>query len=142
MYVKKIIEYVYNYAEYIVSDGNNELKCVCMSVPLPDGRAPKNGMKITKIFAFSTNNVSIKKITDKKKMKDSIVKLVFSSLGYRLRGRVCDVDNSTIEIFGFKISLQDDFPDGLGKKIKNGDFVQFSVDRLDCMLENDFPKAE
>lgn len=33
---KKIIEYVYNYAEYIVTDGKYDINCICDSVPLPN----------------------------------------------------------------------------------------------------------
>ena len=59
MYIKKIIEYSYSYASYVVSDGNNELKCMCVSVPLPDGREPQCGLEITNIFAFCINDIVI-----------------------------------------------------------------------------------
>lgn len=136
MHIKKVLEYVYNYAEYIVTDGNNELKCVCMSVPLPDGREPKSGLEITKIYAFNVEKVIIKKIIKEKDMKDSITKPLFDPLGYKLKGRVIDSNKSVVEIFDFKIDLEYDYPDGLGEEFKNGDYVEFSVDRLDCIIEN------
>lgn len=136
MHIKKVLEYVYNYAEYIVTDGNNELKCVCMSVPLPDGREPKSGLEVTKIYAFDVEKVIIKKIIKEKDTKDSITKPLFDPLGYKLKGRVIDSNKSVVEIFDFKIDLEYDYPDGLGEEFKNGDYVEFSVDRLDCIIEN------
>lgn len=61
MRIKKVLEYDYNYAEYIVTDGINNVKCVCMSVPLPNGRKPESGLNITKIYAFSVEGVILKK---------------------------------------------------------------------------------
>ena len=60
MRIKKVLEYDYNY-EYIVTDGINDVKCVCMSVPLPNGRKPERGLNITKIYAFSVEGVILKK---------------------------------------------------------------------------------
>ena len=44
MHIKKVLEYDYNYAQYIVTDGRNDVKCVCMSVPLPNGKKPESGL--------------------------------------------------------------------------------------------------
>ena len=52
MHIKKVLEYDYNYAQYIVTDGRNDVKCVCMSVPLPNGKKPESGLEITKIFGI------------------------------------------------------------------------------------------
>lgn len=136
MHIKKVLEYVNNYAEYVVSDGNNELKCVCMSVPLADGRKPECGLEITKIFAFRIDGVIINKILEKKHMKDSIIKPLFNPLGYKLRGRVIDSNKSIVEIFNFRIYLEYDYPNGICEDIDDGDYVEFSVDRLDCIIEN------
>ena len=136
MHIKKVLEYAYNYAQYLVTDGNVELKCVCMSVPLPDGREPTSGLKIEKIYAFSVDGVIIKKVIKVKDMKESIVKSSFNPLAYKFKGRVLDSSKAIIQIFGFKIELEHDYPNGLGDNLKNGDYVEFSVDRLDCVIEN------
>lgn len=136
MYIKKILEYSYSYAEYIVSDGSNELRCVCASVPLPNDREPQCGMEITKIFAFCVNDIVIGKIIDKKEMRDSISKTKKKFLGYKIKGRVLDANFSIIEVFDFKISLEYFYPDGLDATYKNGDYIEFFVDRFDCVIEN------
>ena len=33
MYIKEVLKYDWNYAEYIVTDGKYDLKCMCESVP-------------------------------------------------------------------------------------------------------------
>lgn len=136
MKIKKVLEYAYNYAKYIVTDGNNDLKCVCMSVPLPDGKEPKSGLEITRIYAFSVKGVIIKKVIKNKDMQDSITKLLFNPLGYKLKGKVADSNKSVVQIFGFRIDLEYDYTDGFGEDFKNGDYVEFLVDRLDCIIEN------
>ena len=136
MHIKKVIEYTYNYAEYIVTDGNNELKCVCMSVPLSDGRDPTIGLEITKISAFSVDELIINKIIKEKDKKDSISNFLFNPFGYKLKGRVLNSNQSIIEVFNYKIDLGYDYPDGLGKDFKDGDYVEFSVDRLDCIIKD------
>ena len=136
MHIKKVLEYNYNYAKYIVSDGHNELKCVCMTVPLPDGREPTIGLEITKICPFSVDGLIINKITKEKGKKDSISKLLFNPLGYKLKGRVLDSNQSTVEIFNYKIDLEYDYPEGLGEDFKDGDYVEFLVDRLDCIIKD------
>ena len=50
MHIKKVLEYDYNYAQYIVTDGRNDVKCVCMSVPLPNGKKPENS--VNRDFSF------------------------------------------------------------------------------------------
>ena len=66
MYIKKILEYDYNYANYMVSDGFNEVKCFCMSVPLPNDREPQVGMEVLKIHAFTVNKLEIMKVLEEK----------------------------------------------------------------------------
>lgn len=135
MHIKKVLEYNYNYAQYIVTDGKNEVKCVCLSVPLPDGKKPESGLSITKIYAFSVDGVIIKKIVNEKDMKYSIIKASFDPLGYKLKGRIIDSSKAIVQIFNFEIDLEYDYPDGLSEDFKNGDYVSFLVDRLDCIIE-------
>ena len=136
MHIKKVLEYDYNYAQYIVTDGRNDVKCVCMSVPLPNGKKPESGLEITKIFAFSVEGVILKKVIEEKNMRDEIIKPLFDSLGYKLKGRILDSNKAIVQVFNFEIDLEYDDPDGLGDEFKNGEYVELSVDRLDCIIEN------
>ena len=133
MHIKKVLEYDYNYAQYLVTDGRNDVKCVCMSVPLPNGRKPESGLEITKIYEFSVEGVIVNKIIEEKNMRDEIKKTLFD-LGYKLKGRILDSNNSIVQVFNFEIDLEYDYPDGMGEDFKNGDYVELSVDRLDCII--------
>ena len=136
MHIKKVLEYDYNYAQYIVTDGRNDVKCVCISVPLPNGKKPESGLEITKIFAFSVEGVILKKVIEEKNMRDEIIKPLFDSLGYKLKGRILDSNKAIVQVFNFEIDFEYDYPDGLGDEFKNGEYVELSVDRLDCIIEN------
>ena len=136
MHIKKVLEYNYNYAQYIVTDGKNDVKCVCMSVPLPNEKKPERGLKITKIYAFSVEGVMLKKVIEEKNMKDEIIQPLFDSLGYKLKGRILDANKAIVQVFNFQIDLEYDYPNGFGEDFKNGEFVELSVDRLDCIIES------
>ena len=45
MEINHILEYDFNYAEYIVSDGKYDIVWMCLSVPLENNN-PKIGMKV------------------------------------------------------------------------------------------------
>ena len=84
MYIKKVLDYSYNYTEYIVSDGKNDIVCMCISVPLSDGKIPKDGMSVSNIYIFSLNELSIQKID---KGKEYIgAKNFFQTKGYKNSG--------------------------------------------------------
>lgn len=136
MHIKKVLEYDYNYAQYIVTDGSIDVKCVCMSVPLPKGRKPERGLEITKIYAFSVEGVIVRKIIEEKNKRDEIIKPLFDSLGYKLKGRILDSNKAIVQVFNFEIDLEYDYPNGMGEDFKKGDYVELSVDRLDCVIEN------
>ena len=61
MKISKINEYSYSYAECMVSDGKQELRCVCNSVPLPCGQEPKIGMAVKMLYAFNYGKLLLKK---------------------------------------------------------------------------------
>ncbi len=46
MEINHILEYDYNYAEYIVTDGKYDIVCMCLSVPLENNNDLKIGMKV------------------------------------------------------------------------------------------------
>lgn len=126
MYIKKVVEYQYNYAEYIVTDGKHDITGICMSVPLPNGLEPKVGMEITEVYVFNINELKIKKID---KEKESITKTLIFPLEYKITGKLINL--STIEVFGFKFSLYDEV---VG--FNSGDYVEVHVDRFDFIVEN------
>ena len=64
MKIKRILEYDYNYAEYIVTDGKYDIVCMCLSVPLENDNEPKIGMKVESLYAFSYNDIIKLKISN------------------------------------------------------------------------------
>ncbi len=126
MYIKKIVEYVFNYAEYIVTDGKNDVRCICMSVPLPNGLEPKVGMEITKIYIFTINDLEIKLAKNKKEVIKHRL-----GLSYKIIGKV--IARNIIECLGYKFTF---YEDTIGFEI--GDYVEVIADRLDCIVENHY----
>lgn len=132
MFIKEILNYDYNYAEYIVSDNKNEIVCMCLSVPLPNGQAPKINMEVKMIYAFSVRNIEINHIEND---QDKYINILHNDyFEYTLRAKVLDAKKALVCLEGIIISLENDFPEGFSKNIFNGDYVQFHVDRLDCIL--------
>jgi len=54
MEITKINEYSDSYAEYQISDGLYELRCVCNYVPLPNEMEPKVGRKVKNFIYLVT----------------------------------------------------------------------------------------
>ena len=132
MFIKKILTYDFNYAEYIVSDGKHDIVCMCLSVPLPNNTKPSINMNVKKIYAFSLNSIELKTITDSKDKHVNIERKDYFK--YQLRAKVLDSKNSLVCLGGLKISLENDYPDGFPINILNDDYIEFNVDRLDCEL--------
>ena len=53
---------------------------------------------------------------------------------YNLCGIVVYSKKSIIKVFDFVIDLSNDYPNGFDTLIKDGDYVEFEVDRIDCTL--------
>ena len=105
---------------------------MCLSVPLENNKEPKIGMKVENLYAFSYNATIILKVLNSNKcyiQKDS--KKYFK---YNLCGIVVDSKKSIIKVFDFFIDLSNDYPNGFDTIIKDGDYVEFEVDRIDCTL--------
>ena len=134
MYIKKILEYNYNYANYMVSDGNKEVKCLCLSVPLPNDKEPQVGMEVLKIYAFTVNELIISKVLEEKKKNFYVSKTPIFGFSYKIRGRIVDRQKAIIEVYNFTISLEFEYENGFSEDFKNGDFIEFEVDRLDCEI--------
>lgn len=134
MEIKEILKYDWNYAEYIVTDGSNDLVCMCLSVPLPDDMCPQVGMKISTIYAFFHTEIRITKLMREENKKFSIEKGK-SYFSYRLCGKITDMKKALIQVYAFVISLEYQFNDGFPSDYSDGDFIAFDVDRLDCCIE-------
>ena len=134
MYIKKVLNYSYNYADYIVSDGKNELVCMCLSVPLHNGKEPKSGMKITNIEVFSIDGLKISKITNPKYQNYNIKKYLFNFFKCKLKGKIIDSKLAIVKVYDFIISLGWEYPEGFSEDFKEGDFIEFIADRLDCEI--------
>ena len=134
MEIKHILEYDYNYAEYIVTDGKYDMVCMCLSVPLKNNKDPKTGMKVESLYAFSCKDTIILKVSNTNKCY--IQKDLQKHFKYKLCGIVVDSKKALIMVFDFVIDLANDYPNGFDTIIKNGDYVEFEVDRIDCIIEN------
>lgn len=132
MKIKLILEYNFNYAEYIVTDGNHDLICMCLSVPLSNNNEPSIGMQIKSLYAFSYENTIILNISNEKEYY--INKDKNDHFKYKVRGSVEDSKKATIKVFEFVISLEYYYPEGFDSSLKNGEYVEFYIDRVDCTL--------
>ncbi len=138
MEIKYILEYDYNYAEYKVTDGKYDIICMCLSVPLENNNEPKIGMKVECLYAFSYKDTI--KLNVSKSGKCYIKKDLKNYFKYKLCGVVVDSINAIIKVFDFVIDLKEDYPTGFDTTIKKGDYVEFEVDRIDCILVNNINK--
>ena len=133
MYIKKVLDYSYNYAEYVVSDGIHELICMCISVPLLNGKIPKENMNICNIYVFVRDKIFIQKVNNEE--KEYIKKNPNKYFGYEIQGRIIDANKSILQVFEFRISLEYDYPNGLPNDYCEGDLIRLIVDRFDCEIE-------
>lgn len=134
MKIKEILEYDWNYAEYLVTDGKYDIICMCISVPLPNDIIPKTGMLISNLYAFTLEDFKIEKIInslDKKYM----IKKGKSYFEYSFYGKIIDLKKALVQVFGFIISLEYKFANGLPPIYSVGDFIKIEVDRLDCCIQ-------
>lgn len=132
MKIKEVIEFDYNYAKYIVTDGNYDINCICLSVPLPNNEVPVKGMKVEMIYPFTFDPIDIKINNDK---KEFLIQRKGFPLEYFLRGMILNKEKALVKIENFVICLEKDFEEGFNDQYQIGDFIEFKVDRLDCELK-------
>lgn len=136
MFIKEVVEYNYSYAEYLVSDGSHELRCMCLSVPLPNDKAPKVGMRISHIFAFSFNDkIDFIKVVNVNEKYDLIIKDTDSHFQYKIRGHIINSEKAIVAVFGFNVCLGYYYPNGFNSDFAEGDFIEFIVDRFDSIID-------
>jgi len=134
MRIEKVVRYDWNYAEYIVTDGINNIICMCVSVPLPDNKSPQAGMEVSMLYAFAFDDIKIVKII-KEEDKYFLIKKGTSYFNYKMRGRIVDKEKALVKIDGLLISLEYHFENGFPSYYSIGDFIDFKVDRLDCSIK-------
>lgn len=134
IYIKEVLTYNWNYAEYIVTDGKNEIICMCESVPLSLGKVPKAGMEVLQLYAFTYGALKLTKVSVDKD-GCGFIKKGNDYFDYFLQGKIIDKTKALIRIGNFIISLEKDFYNGLPEIFNCGDSVEFYVDRIDCTLE-------
>ena len=132
MKISKINEYSYSYAEYQVSDGDKEIRCVCNSVPLPNGLEPQIGMSIKMLYAFCLEDILIKE--EKSANCHKITKIGKYGFQYEIVGTILNKMNSLIKVFDFTISLEYFYPNGISD-FEEGDIVSIIIDRIECELD-------
>ena len=132
MKISKINEYSYSYAEYQVSDGDKEIRCVCNSVPLPNGLEPQIGMPIKMLYAFCLEDILIKE--EKSANCHKITKIGKYGFQYEIVGTILNKKNSLIKVFDFIISLEYFYPNGISD-FEEGDIVSIIIDRIECELD-------
>ena len=134
MKIEKVLRYDWNYAEYIVTDGINNVICMCISVPLPYNKIPQIGMEVSMLYAFAFDDIKIVKIL-KEEDKFFLIKKGKSYFNYKMRGRIIDKEKSIVKIYDLLISLEYQFENGFPSNYYNDDFIDFDVDRLDCYIK-------
>ena len=132
MKISKINEYSYSYAEYQVSDGDKEIRCVCNSVPLPNGLEPQIGMPVKMLYAFCLEDILIKE--EKSANCHKITKIGKYGFQYEIVGTILNKKNSLIKVFDFIISLEYFYPNGISD-FEEGDIVSIIIDRIECELD-------
>lgn len=130
--ISKIVEYCYNYAEFLVSDGIREVICISNDVPLPNNQEPQVGMPVKVLYVFTRYDPIEIFVAEERKYY--IKKSDKGYFDYDICGSIYDRAKSLIKVFDFIISLEYEYPDGIDF-LMEGEFVEFHVDRFDCDLD-------
>lgn len=122
MFVKEIKDIDKNSgeADVLVSDGRYEVMCYCH--PLEN---KKQGAKVSEISTLFAEDIM--RIDD----AEYSVRKEAGHYSYYLQGKVIGTQKPLISIG--KIIIRLDKP--MAKDIKQGEFVQFKVERLNCTIE-------
>ena len=131
MYLKEIVRETktpaFNSSELLVSDGEHDLHCSFFALLKAK---LKPGKKIDCLYATGGKSFRITKITDPSSATDSVFHDKEGHSGYRITGRVCDVDYALIRVFGFVISLYKIDTDILLSDYSVGDCVEIVIGGL------------
>lgn len=120
MFVKEIKDYdkFSNEADIIISDGQYDLLCYCYPTEIP-----QKGERVKAVTSFLA--------TDMMRVKDKIfsIKKMKEYYSYHLQGEVIEM-TPKIRIGNIIICLDNTLP----KDIKEGEYIEFLVERLDCNI--------
>ena len=119
MYVTDITDYDGAGFEYDVNvtDGQHQLLCMATS---------KINIGCSNFRLISCFIKNIKK-TDTKNM---LISKLDGYYEYKIIGRVVDIDQKIVKVFGFNIEIDETFP----REVRNGDFLEIICLRIDCQL--------
>ena len=127
MFVKKKLEE----DDFIISDGKYELSCFyvdCIYGSLEE-KQPKEGDKVKIVYAFTTDDIGLRKV-EYAKEKTFLIKKEKFYHSYTLRGMLVDKKNLLVNIGNITISLENT-ENCFDSSFVEGDFVEFTVNRLD-----------
>lgn len=121
---KKIIEYdkLSNECEIVISDGKYELLCYSY-----DYRSIKSKSKY-ELISFMANNIYL---ADRKEFEVKRIKSSYFS--YEIHAQIISLSLPAVAIGRIKLMLDNNIPSDLSI----GDFIVFSVDRVDFVLIKD-----
>ena len=129
MYIKEIKRNDSYTADIVVTDGQNEILCFCWGIHDEiDISSLKPGTVVKNIIAFSNTNI----IITRSETKNYLIKALETPFSYTFQGKIESTRKAIIKVGDITISLNQEFEGGLPQEFKNGDFVKFTVDRLDC----------
>ena len=116
MFIRKIIDYDKDVgeADILVTDGQYEIICYVQLF--------ENKNKHFSLFSFLTKDV--KRI---EKMEYKVTKGIKGYYSYEIQGKIIDVEKRIMRVGDIFITLEDVIP----KDIKNNDYIEFSVERID-----------
>ena len=92
-------------------------------------------MFVAEISAFSMDNIELKLIIDSLSKTYLIENIKKYPLEQHIRGKIIDKQKALVGVGSLIISLQYDFEKGFPNNLVDGDFIEFKVDRLDCILK-------
>ncbi len=122
MYIKQIKDFdqYSNEADIIVTDGQYELMCYCHPADVYDSKA-----KVSEIIALFAQDIIRIDSEDSKiiKLKDYY--------SYQLQGKIVNKNVPIVCIGELTIKLDTSTP----KDLKEGEYIQFNVERLDCIVK-------
>lgn len=121
MFLKEIKEFDKHSgeADVVVSDGQYEVICYCH--PFENNKIGSKITEINTLFAYE-----IMRIKDKR----FYIQKIDDYYSYYFYGKVVNANRALISIGGIIIRLDND----LSKDIKEGEFIEFKVKRLDCIM--------
>ncbi len=120
MFIKRIIDHdkLSGEMDLIVSDGKYELLCYCFQSNAP------TQWKIKELKTFLADKIMIAH------NNNYLIDKTGGYYSYHLQGKVLEINPPKVEIGKMCIVIDTQFP----KDINQNSFIEFFVERIDCML--------